>query len=123
MKRSIKNIFLSLLGFSAAPLLTACYGTPYDDYPYPTPTIDNVKGYVVDEELNPIEGILVTIHGSGSDYTDQEGLFEIANCTIEANTIMASDVDGAKNGGEFSSQAVVVDVNNYNNVSIVMKKK
>ena len=37
MKRGIKNLLLSLVGFSAAPMLTACYGTAYDDYyPYPT---------------------------------------------------------------------------------------
>ncbi|MBR5829672.1 MAG: hypothetical protein IKY63_00255, partial [Tidjanibacter sp.] len=63
MKRGIKNLLLSLIGFSAAPILTACYGMPDNYYPEPEEGFSEVKGYVVNTELQPIKDIEVSVNG------------------------------------------------------------
>ena len=113
MKRRLKNALLSLLGFSAAPMLTACYGVEPD---VPDQYWDrNFQGQVTDTLGNPIEGIKVYV--SQNTYwwypdhipyidesieptmTDAEGKFDIYVHIAEGNAnFVAEDVDGAENG-------------------------
>lgn len=125
MKRGIKNLLLSLVGFSAAPMLTACYGTAYDDYyPYPTEGED-ICGYVVDEQLNPIKGIMVYSTNNSKDFTDEAGRFELVNGFggMGNEMVTATDVDMQNNGGEFSTEVVVANRDNINNLCIVLNKE
>lgn len=115
MKRGIKNILLSLLGFSASPILTACYGMPE---PQPDQFWDReFKGKVTDTLGNPIEGIKVFVGTHNCDW-DEEGYYTYApiksvtpsitdaegNFTIYIGQIgwgadfVAEDIDGEKNG-------------------------
>lgn len=112
MKRSVKNILLSMLGFSAAPILTACYGMPE---PGPDQYWDkDFKGKVTDTLGNPIEGIKVYVGEREYSYpeythspiaghtpvmTDAKGNFTIHVGTVPHETyFVAEDVDGLDNG-------------------------
>lgn len=113
MKRRLKNALLSLLGFSAAPMLTACYGVEPD---VPDQYWDrNFQGQVTDTLGNPIEGARVYVslnhYYNHPDYlpemdgnitpvmTDAEGKFDIYVHIAEGNAnFVAEDVDGAENG-------------------------
>lgn len=112
MKRSMKNILLSMLGFSAAPILTACYGMP-EPGPYQYWDKD-FKGKVTDTLGNPIEGIKVyvgepkyrypeytyfPIAGHNPVLTDTEGNFTIHVGTVSNRScLVAEDIDGLENG-------------------------
>ena len=113
MKRGIKNALLGLLGFSAAPMLTACYGVePHVPDQY---WDRNFQGQVTDTLGNPIEGARVYVslnhYYNHPDYlpemdgnitpvmTDAEGKFDIYVHIAEGNAnFVAEDVDGAENG-------------------------
>ncbi|MBO7300922.1 MAG: hypothetical protein J6U53_05920 [Tidjanibacter sp.] len=126
MKRKIKNILLSLVGFSAAPILTACYGTPYDYYdPDQGEDFTEVKGYVVNTELEPIKDIEVAVNGAVTT-TDEEGYFHIATPDYPMyhnQMLRAEDKDGEANGGYYGSVYVDVTSENHERVSVVMSKK
>ncbi|MBO5661221.1 MAG: hypothetical protein J6R93_01945 [Tidjanibacter sp.] len=122
MKRNIKNILLSLIGFSAAPMLTACYGTPdfSDEYQHLT----GAEGYVVNEKLEPISGIQVEAMGQ-KVLSNSEGRFTFLfdeYTWADYLTFTATDVDGKKNG-EYKTQEVTVSASIANGVSIVMSEK
>ena len=122
MKRNIKNILLSLIGFSAAPMLTACYGSPdfSDEYQHLT----GAEGYVVNEKLEPISGIQVEAMGQ-KVLSNSEGRFTFLfdeYTWADHLTFTATDVDGKKNG-EYKTQEVTVSASIANGVSIVMSKK
>lgn len=122
MKRSIKNILLSLMGFSAAPILTACYGMPYDVEPMES--FDTVEGFVVTTDMVPIKNIDVEVDGK-SVFTDDQGHFLIEsphNFWGEV-VLTATDWDGEANGGEFGTESVTVTAENHSIVSVVMEKK
>lgn len=121
MKRGLKNICLSILGFSAAPILTACYGVEYEEY---SPTFNSAEGYVVDSDLNPIENIRISSADvSEHTFTDKDGHFRLQfNDFRHERTITAKDVDGAENG-EFENKSVRVTASNYNNVSVILDEK
>lgn len=115
MKRGLKNALLGLLGFSAAPMLTACYGVEPD---IPDQYWDRTfKGQVTDTLGNPLEGIQVYVsqntHWWDPDHlpypyidesieptlTDESGNFEIYIHTSGGNArFVAADVDGTDNG-------------------------
>ena len=117
MKRSVKNIVLSLLGFSAAPILTACYGMPE---PKPDQFWDKeFKGKVTNADGQPIEGVKVyvgtrnyewdgyngvnytysPITSCEPDITDSKGEFSIYVGQVNGRaTFVAEDVDGQQNG-------------------------
>ena len=122
MKRNIKNILLSLVGFSVAPILTACYGTPYDDYIYNPEGFDGVEGFVVDTQMKPISNICVEVNGV-TTRTLEDGSFSI-NAKSNINKMLtATDVDGEENGGYFGSEEVLVNADNHATVSVVMEKQ
>ena len=141
---------ISLLGFSACDNggMMLMYGTPTFDY--------QADGRVVDEEGNPIEGIRVKvtlgnawstkIDGTqvegGVVYSGKDGSFTTKKFEdIEIYSLTAIDVDGEKNGGEFETQEIRVDllkpttekgdrkgdwyfgVQKYENIEIVMTEK
>lgn len=114
MKRGLKNALLGLLGFSAAPMLTACYGVEPD---IPDQYWNRAfAGQVTDTLGNPIEGIKVYVSQNThwwepEDHlpyidesieptmTDAEGKFDIYIHTAEGNAhFVAEDVDGTANG-------------------------
>lgn len=123
MKRGIKNILLSLVGFSAAPMLTACYGTPYDDM-YVDDNYDaiGIEGYVVDTQMQPIKNIEVAANGV-YDHTDANGHFILPISFGSNRVVVATDRDGEANGGEFGTQSVTVTPQTSKIVSIVMSKQ
>ena len=119
MKRSVKNILLSMLGFSAAPILTACYGMPE---PEPDQYWNkNFKGKVTNTDGAPIEGVKVYVgarewhhpdydirplDGYAPVMTDAEGEFNIHIGTVPYSTyFVAEDVDEAAGGGWFATTA------------------
>lgn len=119
MKRGIKNICLGLLGFSAAPILTACYGMPYEEY---NPYFDSVEGYVTDTQMQPINNIKVSCQAK-SALTDKDGHFCIELDRLITNVeLTATDIDGPENGGEYAGRTERVSASNYNNVGVVMEK-
>ncbi len=121
MKRGIKNILLSLVGFSAAPILTACYGTPYDDFD-PDLAYNSIEGYVVDTDMKPIKNI--QIEAINVCRTDQNGHFLISGVSFYGKVpLTATDIDGEANGGDFGTESVTVTAENHSIVSIVMDKK
>ncbi len=122
MKRSVKNILLSMLGFSAAPILTACYGMPEPPEQY---WDKDFKGKVTDTLGNPIEGIKVyvgereysypeytytPIAGHNSVLTDAEGNFTIhVGVVPHRSYLVAEDVDLLENGYYHSAQEHLLD--------------
>ncbi len=126
MKRKIKNILLSLVGFSAAPLLTACYGSPYYDYdPDNAEEFTDVKGYVVNTELEPIKDIEVAVNGAVTT-TNEDGYFHIETPEYPmyyGEMLRAEDKDGEANGGDYSTVYVEVTSKNHERVSVVMSRK
>lgn len=121
MKRGLKNLFLSILGFSAAPILTACYGIEPQEY---DPSFNFAEGYVVDSNLKPIENIRISLQGTDTQaFTDKDGHFCLQfNDFRNKRTLLASDTDGPANG-EFEDRRIVVTASNYNNVSIILQEK
>ena len=127
MKRGIKNLLLSLIGFSAAPMLTACYGSPYGDYDpdYGRSEFTEVKGYVVNTELQPIKDIEVAVNGAVTT-TDEDGYFHIATPHYPmyyTESLRAEDKDGEANGGYYGSVYVDVTKDNCERVGVVMTKQ
>ncbi|MBE6201387.1 MAG: radical SAM-associated putative lipoprotein [Tidjanibacter sp.] len=124
MKRGLKNALLGLLGFSAAPMLTACYGVEPD---IPDQYWDRTfKGQVTDTLGNPLKGIQVYV--SQGDYwcapdgvpemdssieptlTDERGNFEIYIHTSDGNArFVAADIDGLDNGHYKHAEESVID--------------
>lgn len=125
MKSRIKNFckylataILGLFGISSCE--PACmYGSPFADF--------RVLGTVKDEAGKPIEGIKVTVtkdwgHNGDADYkvdntiyTDAKGQYLLDQDilpSVPAVTILFEDVDGAANGGDFSSAEVKPEVKN-----------
>ena len=125
MKRGIKNLLLSLMGFSVAPMLTACDGSPYDDYdPDSSAPFTDVEGYVVSTEMMPIKGIRVSVNGLTTT-TNDEGHFFVESPDYpmyQSEWLLAEDIDGDENGGYFGSASVSVTNENHSIVSVVMKK-
>lgn len=121
MKRGIKNILLSLAGFSAAPILTACYGMPDNYYDEPE-MFNDIKGFVVDTELNPIKDIEVYVDGQ-TCRTNENGSFHLDGEFWGYTTLTATDVDGEANGGEFGTVEVPVSEENHAIISVVMSRK
>ncbi|MBO8473445.1 MAG: radical SAM-associated putative lipoprotein, partial [Bacteroidetes bacterium] len=95
-------------------LLVTLFGIPQacmqtKEYEYGCPTVDyQFKGKVMDEEMNPIEGIKVSITDSQNGYkademTDVSGEFAfnetIAGFSIDEVRVFFRDIDGSDGGG------------------------
>ncbi len=122
MKEKIFKWILRILGVTAVgATVTACYGSPYGRY--------EVKGTVLDQDRNPIEGILVTaeerILHENLDSLVMEGV-DVRNyswwTTVsrvdgsflleddvwyrEEKKLYAIDIDGDENGGRFKTSQI-----------------
>jgi len=122
MKRGLKNCLLGLLGFSAAPMLTACYGVPYDmaDSYY-------IHGQVVNEAVEPIKNIQVSVTDQKeiTIQTDDNGRFDLGYFKSKEVSLEAKDIDGAENGGEFETKTQIVsrELAEQGDVKIVLSSK
>lgn len=106
-----KFFLVTLFGIPQACIQTTMceYGCPTVDY--------QLKGTVMDEDMNPIEGIKVSIEDSrnghvADDMTDVSGKFvfneTITGSGIDRVKIFFRDVDGSEGGGDFASDSLEV---------------
>lgn len=106
-----KFFLVTLFGIPQACIQTTMceYGCPTVDY--------QLKGTVMDEDMNPIEGIKVSITDSQNGYkademTDVSGEFvfneTITGSGIDRVKIFFRDVDGSEGGGDFASDSLEV---------------
>lgn len=114
LKVKIKRAAMYLLGFSATPMLTACYGMPYQD-PIDNVPFDGISGGVYDAHTgNPIPGIKVSVRGLESyTITNKEGLYYIDQHFNGAVSVRAEDIDGEENGEFFYSEKHVTSLENH----------
>lgn len=106
MKGTLRRILLALLGFSAAPIMTACYAMPYDDYS--NIPFEGLEGEVIDANTQkPIPNIKVHYSKDSANgklefhtQTDANGKFIFDdNHTFDHDiTVHLSDVDDTENG-------------------------
>lgn len=93
-----KILFRLFALFGMTLTCVACYGTEYDEF-HPE---YGASGRVVDPEGNPIEGIQVTM-ADKCCYSNPNGRFYVG---AEYPVLIIRDVDGEKNGGEFSEKII-----------------
>ncbi len=131
MKDRILKSILKILGVAAAgATVTACYGSPYGHY--------EVKGKVLDEDSNPIGGILITaeeyVYRKNIDSLLNEGVdlrsygfwttvsqvdgfffmdgpdyFPTGSSGDYDTRLYAIDIDGDENGGKFEKREISFD--------------
>lgn len=124
IKQKLRRSVLYLLGFSAFPMLTSCYGMP-QDYPYPDED-PKIEGNVLTDDQKPIRGILISTtkdYGASSRvYSNPEGGYTIYE---ESNTrkVVFSDIDGDANGGDFEQQSKTIEEVKANSKVIMKLKK
>ncbi|MBO5813717.1 MAG: radical SAM-associated putative lipoprotein [Alistipes sp.] len=126
MKTTTRRCLLSLLGFSAAPILTACYDMPYYDEYLDMP-FDGFSGKIVDVNTQePIQNIKVhfteqidsTKVVEHSALTDAEGKFSFDHHFEGQITVSLSDIDGQENG---SYKDTALEINDLNNEDCIFK--
>ena len=116
IKSKLKRAAMYLLGFSATPMLTACYGLAYsDDVIGPIP-FEDIHGTVYSEDGEPIPGIKVSSpEYKISTITDSEGKFHLDQYfDAPPVRITADDIDGEQNGKFYHSATIVTDADNDN---------
>lgn len=115
-KSKLKRAAMYLLGFSATPMLTACYGVPTEYEPTDYIPFDDISGQVVDRKTDtPIKGIEVSVRGTDiKTTTDSNGSFYIDQYFTSSVEIQAKDIDGAENGDYYQSSEEVRSTNNHN---------
>ena len=105
---------LSIIGFTLPVVgcVPVMYGSPSTTY--------EVKGKVLDNEGNPINGIKIVLQDDATDPNPYEiaesqslenGDYKIRNTTFPRSKLYLSveDVDGTANGGEFEEQTIELD--------------
>lgn len=105
---------LSIIGFTLPVVgcVPVMYGSPSTTY--------EVKGKVLDNEGNPINGIKIVLQDDAIDPNPYEiaesqslenGDYKIRNTTFPRSNLYLSveDVDGTANGGEFEEQTIELD--------------
>lgn len=114
IKSKLKRAAMYLLGFSATPMLTACYGIAYDEEINHVP-FEGLSGGVYDAHTgNPIPGIKVSVRGSDIyTTTNKEGLYYIDQHFNGAVYVRAEDIDGEENGEFFYSEKHVTTLDNH----------
>ncbi|MEE0916310.1 MAG: hypothetical protein U0L45_07370 [Alistipes sp.] len=124
LKVKIKRAAMYLLGFSATPMLTACYGMPYQD-PIDNVPFDGISGGVYDAKTGePIAGIKVFAGNTVSTTTNSEGRYFLDHHFDQAVRVTAKDIDGATNGEYFDSSTFVTSLDNHDtNFSLMQQNK
>lgn len=125
IKSKLKRACMYLLGFSATPILTACYGvpTPYDEPHLP---FDDISGTIVDaKSRKPIAGIKVSIRNDQniSTISDSNGKFYIDHFFEDSCIVDCEDIDGKENGEYQKSFGRRVNAENNLDVTIAMYEK
>lgn len=105
---------LSIIGFTLPVVgcVPIMYGSPSTTY--------EVKGKVLDNKGNPINGIKIALQDDATDPNPYEiaesqslenGDYTIRNTTLPRSKLYLSveDIDGAANGGEFEEQTIELD--------------
>lgn len=105
---------LSIIGFTLPVVgcVPVMYGSPSTTY--------EVKGKVLDNKGNPINGIKIALQDDATDPNPYEiaesqslenGDYKIRNTTFPRSKLYLSveDIDGAANGGEFEEQTIELD--------------
>ena len=111
---------LALLGFTYSEVGCEMYGTPPVDM-YGSPYAEfELRGTVTDKDGDPIRGIRVTVKPNAVDYklgetlTASDGTYLIHNEYQNYGTgrldIVAEDIDGTENGGEFAGETKNIPV-------------
>lgn len=117
---AVLTALLALLGYESCESSEE-YGVPIDILEYGVPSAKfQIKGQVTDEAGTPIQGIKMSLRktlthsgefGVDSVQTDVSGKFlltEMGYIGIDSKLI-AEDVDGESNGGEFQSDTLDID--------------
>lgn len=118
LKVKIKRAAMYLLGFSATPMLTACYGMPYQG-PIDNVPFDGISGGVYDAKTGePIAGIKIfatpDANTTVSSTTNSEGRYFLDYHFNRAIKVTAKDIDGTENGGLYlNSSAFVTSLDNH----------
>lgn len=118
-KTKLRRAAMYLLGFSATPFFSACYGVPtnYEDI-YDLDPFDDISGTVVDSKTDkPIPGIKVRVASQEdiSAITDADGRFHIVHQFDHNVVIYAEDIDGDNNGSYWRHYE---DITNENNIGL-----
>lgn len=105
---------LSILGFTLPVVgcVPVMYGSPSTTY--------EVKGKVLDNKGNPINGIKIALQDDATDPNPyqiaesqslENGDYKIRNTISPQSKLYLSveDIDGAENGGEFEEQTIELD--------------
>jgi putative lipoprotein (rSAM/lipoprotein system) len=115
---------LTLLGFGAAMAGCSKMYAPPDDgggmSMYGTPTASfEVKGRVTDDSGDPVRDIKIVVKEDAAyDYeigvgiTDAHGYYSVRGSWSGSNSfnIATEDIDGEKNGGEFATESVEIEI-------------
>ncbi|MBQ5679352.1 MAG: radical SAM-associated putative lipoprotein [Rikenellaceae bacterium] len=105
---------LSIIGFTLPVMgcVPVMYGSPSTTY--------EVKGKVLDNKGNPINGIKIALEDDATDPNPyqiaesqslENGDYKIRNTIFPRSKLYLSveDIDGAENGGEFEEQTIELD--------------
>ena len=105
---------LSIIGFTLPVVgcVPVMYGSPSTTY--------EVKGKVLDNKGNPINGIKIALQDDATDPNPyqiaesqslENGDYKIRNTIFPRSKLYLSveDIDGAENGGEFEEQTIELD--------------
>jgi putative lipoprotein (rSAM/lipoprotein system) len=115
---------LTLCGISLT--CTACYGIPSREYMAEI----EIKGMVISEKTHrPVEGVRVAVKRYAENYefadvtTNRAGWYRISTGILVDSDdaalrldIVAEDIDGAENGGDFSTVTKNIPVEHSDNV-------
>lgn len=118
---ALLTVLLSMLGFeSCSSESLEEYGSPIVEYGCPHADYI-VKGTVTDEAGKPVQGIKITAPASSDTdaatqtaLTDGSGAFKLKEFSnMRGNFLIAEDIDGDANGGEFKSDTLnVLEIKN-----------
>lgn len=123
IRQKLRRSVLYLLGFSAFPMLTSCYGMPQDYDPGLL-----FHGNVLSKDLKPIEGIEIsyTTIGGGNlfiNHSSNDGEYTVYE-RQGMSQITFSDRDGDANGGDFEQQSKTIkEIKENGNVILELKNE
>ena len=124
LKSKLKRAAIYMLGFSATPLFTACYGVPTADYEIDPSPFDDISGVVYGSDTNaPIPGIKVSVPALEiSTTTNSEGRYHISHHFEASTRVRFEDIDGKENGEYFNNADIATSANHlYTNITLRKK--
>ena len=123
IKSRLKRAAMYLLGFSATPMLTACYGLGYYDEDIDPSPFEDIYGVVYGSDTDaPIPGIKVSIPTFGiSTTTDKDGKYLFKQGFETSLRVHFEDIDGAENGS-YRNNSTIVTSTDHINTNITLQK-